>query len=59
MDFELDQLYIDFDVNGNHVYLWVADPVYSWFTHIALPTVLTIASDSNNKWYVGALRNKK
>jgi hypothetical protein len=52
-------MHIDVGINGDRMYLWVSDPDYSWFTHIALPTVLITTTDPNNQWYVGALKEEK
>jgi len=57
--FDKDKMHIDVGINGDRMYLWVSDPDYSWFTHIALPTVLITTTDPNNQWYVGALKEEK
>jgi hypothetical protein len=49
-----------FDVKGDQLYAYYSDgsfPVF--FAHVALPVVLTAFPDSQNEWFIGALRNSK
>jgi len=48
---------IEFDVKGDQLYVCFNDgsfPVF--FTHVALPVILTANPDSQNEWFIGALR---
>lgn len=49
---------IVFDAKDDHLYVYCDDgsiPVF--FAHVALPVVTTAFPDSNNEWFVGALRD--
>jgi len=49
---------IEFDVKNDQLYACYNDGSFpAFFAHVSLPIVLTAFPDSNNEWFIGALRD--